>query len=280
MKSHLRAGLIALASVPIALTATGSAAAVTLPEQPAHTALVNTLIDPTPSVSPSPSPSPSPSAAESPWPSTAASASAPTNSNLDPEPRTNLTAVVDPIAVPVRDGVLIRVGVRNSGPLSITAPAGQPAVTLSLVIDLCCLLIAQVKSLGGCQIGYSYPPNWPTFPAEPRRFDCSSTRTLRVRETYWESFVFPNLSSLARGVSVAVRGYAQDPDDRDNRRNVVVRLAGPGSSLPVTGTRTFSIAGAGLALVIAGTMAIWYGRRRRLIQPTGSVHTVADESTS
>ncbi|HZM82747.1 MAG TPA: hypothetical protein VFC19_44085, partial [Candidatus Limnocylindrales bacterium] len=159
--------------MPIALAATGAAAAATTLDEPAHTALVHTLTDPTPSVLPSPSPSPSPS--------TAASASAPTNSNLVAQPpRTNLTAVVDPIAVPVRDGVRIRVGARNSGPLSITAPAGQPAVILSLDIVACCSLIFKVRSLGGCPIGYRYPPDWPTSPEEPRGFDCSSGRTLRV----------------------------------------------------------------------------------------------------
>jgi len=266
MKGYLYVGLIALASVPIALIATGSTAVAGSPGEPARMALFNILTDPTPAVSPSPSPARSASA--SPQPSTAASASASTNSNLLAEgPHSNLAAVVDPIAVPVDGGVLIRVGARNSGPLPITAPAEQPAVSLSLVIDQCCWLIFQVKSLGGCEIGYTLPPNWPTFPEEPHRYDCSSTQTLRVGETYWQSFVFPDLSSLADGVSVIVSGNTQEEDDRDNKRDVVVRLAVPGSSLPETGARTVDVAGAGLALVIAGTMAIWYGRRRRPARP-------------
>ncbi|HZM79036.1 MAG TPA: hypothetical protein VFC19_25180, partial [Candidatus Limnocylindrales bacterium] len=125
MKSHLWAVLIALAAI-------GPAVAVA----PTDLAL-GAGADPTSSVSPSPSASPSPS----PSASASVSAKAPANSNLVPTPpRTNLVAVVDPIAVPVRDGVLIRVGARNSG------------------------------------------------------------RTLRVGQTYWQSFVFPDLSSLASGV--------------------------------------------------------------------------------
>ena len=265
MKSHLWAVLIALAAI-------GPAVAVA----PTDLAL-GAGADPTSSVSPSPSASPSPS----PSASASVSAKAPANSNLVPTPpRTNLVAVVDPIAVPVRDGVLIRVGARNSGPRSITAPAGQSAVSLTLVFSSCCSLIFRVRSLGGCQIGYLYPPSWPEFPAEPRFINCSSGRTLRVGQTYWQSFVFPDLSSLASGVELRVSGYAEEPDDLDNRRKVVVRLAEPGSTLPVTGIRTFSVAGAGLALVFAGTMAIWYGRRRRPVQPTGSVQTFRDEGTS
>ena len=268
MKSHLRTGLIALASVPIALATTGPAAAITAPGERADTALVHVLTDPTPSVSPSPSPSASLSAAAS--PSAAASTSAPTNANLDPdEPRTNLTAVVDPIAVPVRDGFLIRVGARNSGPRSITAPAGQPSVALSLVFYPY-FLISGVRSLGGCQVGYYYPahPDPNGFPPpEPYYYACSSTRTLRVGETYWQSFVFGNLAILDFDVSVAVGGYAQDSQESDNGRKVVVRLGKPGSSLPVTGPSTVSVAGAGLALVLAGTLAIWYGRLRRRVAP-------------
>jgi hypothetical protein len=108
MKGYLRAGLIVLASVPIVLTPTGFAAS-SPPHEPAHAGLFHISTDPTPVVSRSPS----------------RSASEP--------PRTNLTAIVDPIAVPVRGGVQIRVGTRNSGPLSGTAPADQPAVTLNLV---------------------------------------------------------------------------------------------------------------------------------------------------
>jgi LPXTG-motif cell wall-anchored protein len=260
MKGYLRAGLIALASVPIALTANGCAASASVADEPAQVALVHTITDRTPPVSPMPSQS------VSQWPSTPASASASTISNLLPErPRTNLTAVVDPIAVPVHDGVQIRIGARNSGPLPITAPADQPAVTLSLGIDMCCALFAFVKSLGGCPIVYRYPPKWPAFPEEPERYDCTSTHTLQVGQTYWQSFVFPYISDLASGVWVAVSGNAQDPNDRDDRRGVVVRLAKPGSSLPVTGAGTVNIAGAGLALIIAGTMAIWYGRRKYLV---------------
>jgi len=50
--------------------------------------------------------------------------------------------------------------------------------------------------------------------------------------------------------------------------------------LPVTGTSTIGVAGAGLTLVIAGTIAIWYGRRRRQVQPAGSLQTGGDESLS
>jgi hypothetical protein len=131
-------------------------------------------------------------------------------------------------------------------------------------------LFAQVKSLGDCQIDYRYPPNWPTLPAEPYRYHCSSTRTLRVGDTYWQSFVFPDLSSIATGVSVTVSGSVQDPDNRDDSRRVVVRLAKPGSSLPVTGPPAIAVAGAGLVLVVVGTMATWYGRRRRPIRPAGA----------
>jgi len=59
-----------------------------------------------------------------------------------------------------------------------------------------------------------------------------------------------------------------------------VRLGRPGSTLPVTGTSTIGVAGAGLTLVIAGTIAIWYGRRRRQVQPAGSLQTGGDESLS
>jgi hypothetical protein len=176
---------------------------------------------------------------------------------------------VDPIAVPVRDGFLIRVGARNSGPRSITAPAGQSAASLRLVFTMCCLHKSLVRSLGGCEIGYWYPPSWPTTPEEPHYYDCSShKRTLKVNETYWESFVFTYFPSDSKNVSVDVAGYAQDTNESDNSRNLVVRVGQPGSSLPVTGPRTVSIVGAGFALVIAGALAIWYGRRRRLIRPT------------
>jgi hypothetical protein len=284
MKSHLRAGLIALASVPMVLSATGSAAAAILPDGPAATALVHTLADPTPSVSPSSSPSPS--ASES--PSTAASASASTASNLDSPPRTNLTAVVDPVAVRVRDGDLIRIGVRNSGPRSITAPAGPPAATVSLIIDDCCLFISQVKSLGNCEVRWFYPPQFPPIPfppnqrpPEPRGFNCHSPRTLRAGTTYWQSFIFPHHSADADPqVLISVFGYAEDPKDSDNSLLATAHLAKPGASLPVTGPKTIGVAGAGLALVLAGAVAIWYGRRRRQGQPTGSVPTIADISAS
>jgi len=286
MKGHLRAGLIALASMPIALAATGSAAAATRPDAPAHTALVHTLTEPASSVSPLPSASPSAKksaseqSSESPLPSAAASARELTDSHFVPQgPRTNVTAVVDPIAVPVRDGILIRLGARNSGPRSITAPAGKPAASLSLTFYPFGL-ISEVKSLGGCEVRYYYPHSWPKLPEEPFSFHCSSTRTLRVGETYWQSFVFPDLSRPSNGVTFGVSGYAQDPKASDNSRKIVVRLAKPGSTLPVTGNATISVAGTGLALVIAGTVAIWCGRRRRPVQPAGSIRTVGDESAT
>jgi hypothetical protein len=287
MKCHLSAGLILVVSLPILLAATGSAAgsatAVSPPDGPPHTALVQTIADPTPSVSPSPLPSPSPSPSVSPSPSTE-SASPPTDPNpLSQAPRTNLTAVVDPIAVPVRYGVQVRVGVRNSGPRSITAPDGQAAASLSLIFQHCCLLMPGVRSLSSCPIGYIYPPSYPWMPALPIRFDCSSPKsTLLAGDTYWESFVFPIIprSPDPETVSVNVSGYAQDTDLSDNSRTVVVRLANPGSSLPVTGPRTISVAGTGLALLVAGTVSIWYGRRRRLTQPTDADPTITDETTS
>jgi LPXTG-motif cell wall-anchored protein len=90
---------------------------------------------------------------------------------------------------------------------------------------------------------------------------------MAVGETYWQSFVFPDLSGFRYGLRVEVAGFAEDPDPSDNKRTVVVHLAAPTSSLPQTGTRPITVAITGLALIFAGAGAIWYGRRRRLIRP-------------
>jgi hypothetical protein len=275
MKPHLRTMLIALASVPIALVSTGFAAVAWRPDAPSRTALgqspsdgvglhfahafadqYGTTADPGPSASPSPSPSSSPAAAAS-----TAPADTPATSDVaSARPRTNLTAVFDRNAVPVRDGYRVRVGVRNSGPLSISAPAGQSAATFRLSIAWS----GPVTSLGDCE----YHPEIPPFLelASIAYFECRSGPTLRVGQTYWESFVFPNLSYFAHSVRIEATGYAEDPNTGDNWCDVVVRVASSG--LPVTGTSPLGVAGAGVALMVVGVIAIWYGRRRRAIQPT------------
>jgi LPXTG-motif cell wall-anchored protein len=239
MKGHLRAVLIALVSLPIAFGPIRSLAAVT---------------DASPSVSPSASPTPSASASPT-WNGPAASPDAVTD-----RPHTNLTAVFDQIAVPVRDGYRVRVGVRNSGPLSISAPAGQSAATFRLLISW----TGPVTSLGGC----AYQPEIPPWLGRPSvaYFDCRSGPTLRVGQTYWESFVFPHLSYFTYPVLVVATGYADDPNAGDNQCNVVVRVASSGSGLPVTGTSPFGLAGVGFVLVVVGSAAVWSARRRRRIQ--------------
>src|SRR5215216_2291873 len=80
----------------------------------------------------------------------AAAVAAPTT---DPTPAvppvTNLQAVVDPIAVKVDDGIRVRIGMRNAGPRSITAPAGTAAAWFTLyIVDH--TTASAVRSVGGC----------------------------------------------------------------------------------------------------------------------------------
>jgi len=274
MKSHLRAGLIVLASMPIALAAAGSAAAIAAPA------------DPTPSASavPSPSPSPSPSASASVADTTASPDTPAIADAASARPRTNLTAVFDPIAVPMRDGFgysyRIRVGVRNSGPRSISLPTGSSAVGFMLTL----YWTAPSRSLGGnCEYSPELPPIDGQRPM-PARYFCASGPTLRAGETYWQSFVFGGVIFSQYSTDLAIYGYAEDtnPNDNrcrvnDNRCKVAVRLAEPGSGLPVTGTSTIGVAGVGLTLIVAGVIAIWYSRRRRPTQPAGSTPNVSDE---
>jgi hypothetical protein len=193
----------------------------------------------------------------------AGSAGAPTDPQiLSAPPRTNLTAVLDPIAVPVHDGFLVRVGVRNSGPRSISAPTGQSAAAFTLTFGASGYL---VKSLGGCDYVPEMPPDLgpPISHGRPAYFACHSGRTLRVNQTYWQSFVFPHLDGFRYGVWLAVTGYAEDPEPGDDSRDVVVRVARPGEALPVTGTTPISVASVGFMLIIVGALAIRYGRHRR-----------------
>ena len=186
-------------------------------------------------------------------------------------PRTNLQAVVDPIAVQVRDGVRIRVGMRNAGPRSITAPAGTPATTFNLYI-VSSAYINRVRSVGGCGYLAETPPRGdpPVIDVPVSFFTCVSDRTLRVGETFWQAFVFPDLSGFGLGVTIIGSGYADDPVPGDNSRRVQVRLGGtdgdPG--LPVTGPAVASLAGSGLALIAVGVLVLRLTRRRRA--PGGS----------
>jgi hypothetical protein len=274
MKVNLRTMLIALASVQIALAATGSVAAIGAPTEPIPS--TSGSPSPSPSASQSPSPSATPSMAE-----TTASPIASAISDLAAAPaRTNLTAVFDPIAVPARDGqwegFRVRVGVRNSGPRSISAPAGSPAVQFRLTL----FWTGPSRSLdSGCEHAYETFPT-PEEPPRPAYYVCRSGPTLRAGETYWRSFFFSNAYGSTSRSELVVSGYAEDTNHSDDKRMVVVRLAEPGSGLPVTGARPIGVAGIGLTLIVAGVIAIWYGRRRRLTQHADYGPPAGDERAS
>jgi len=216
-----------------------------------------------------PSAAPDTGASGSPSPSLSSSAG-PTGSadetTATAMPRTNVQAVVDPIAVRVRDGVRIRVGMRNAGPRSITAPVGTPAVTFNLYI-VSSAYINRVRSLGGCGYVAETPPRGdpPVIDVPVSFFACASGRTLRVGETFWQAFVFPDLSGFDLGVTIDGSGYADDPVPADNSRTVRVRLGGsdgggaPG--LPATGAAVGPLAGGGLALIVAGVLLLRITRR-------------------
>lgn len=252
MRSHLRTLLTAAASATIAFAATGYTGAATSDDEPVRAARVATFTgwseqsaDPTPTVSSIGTASASPSAS-------AEVTTAP--AEISAMPRTNLTAVFNPVAVPVTDGYRVTVGVRNSGPRSIIAPADQPATTFRLEISW----TGPSTSLGGCE----YAPERPPIggPGSMAFYTCRSGRTLRVGDTYWQSFVFPN-THFFTGLRIVASGYADDPNPGDNWRDVEVRVAGPGS-LPVTGAQPIGFVGCGLVLIIVGCVAIWYGRRK------------------
>jgi LPXTG-motif cell wall-anchored protein len=175
--------------------------------------------------------------------------------------RTNLTAVFDPVAVPVSDGLRIRVGVRNSGPGSISLPTGMSAVGFQLTL----FWSGPSRALGNCRYSEETPP-MEGSPPRPAYYECGSGPTLRAGETYWESFIMCGLVLLKDRTQLAVAGHVEETFPSDNTVNVNVRLAPPGSGLPVTGTSAVGVAGAGLALIIVGITAVWYGRRRRPVQ--------------
>jgi hypothetical protein len=182
-------------------------------------------------------------------------------------PRTNLQAVVDPIAVKVHDGVRIRVGMRNAGPRSITAPVGYPATSFRLYIVTS--MFGGGQSLSGCHYEPETPPHGdpPVVDIPVAYFMCDSGRTLRTGETYWQSFVFRDLRAFDHGnITISGDGYADDPVERDNTRTVVVRLGsgGGGPGLPVTGTSLKPLLGGGLAVILVGTLAFLLARRHRI----------------
>jgi LPXTG-motif cell wall-anchored protein len=173
-------------------------------------------------------------------------------------PRTNIRAVFDPVAVAVSGGVRVRVGARNAGPGSIHAPEGTPAVAFQLDIYHPGY-VDRVRSLGGCGYAVSHRGEIPhSF------FTCNSGPTLRAGDTYWQSFVFPDLSGFTQGVHLAVGGYVDDTRT-DNTVDVVVRLGHPAGrlQLPATGNRPVLIGAAGLAMLLTGSLAFWSARRRR-----------------
>jgi LPXTG-motif cell wall-anchored protein len=262
MEQHLRAILATLVAAPIALAA-AVAFASPAPDVKADRVAVNESA-PVPTVS-DPSLTPSPSAMVA-GPSASASIAANAAAAM---PRTNLTAVFDPIAVPVSNGYRIRVGVRNSGPRSINAPTAQPAARFQLDI----LATGPVTSLGGCEYVPELPPS-PPYPARWAYFLCRSGSTLRTGQTYWESFDFPSLTYFEYTVRVTASGYADDPDPSDNTCKVKVRAGQPGPGLPVTGSTPISVAGIGAALILTGAAVLWVGRRRRLMRSTKSALAV------
>lgn len=172
--------------------------------------------------------------------------------------RTNLQAVVDPVAVPVPDGVRVRVGVRNAGPQS-TGPVGFALVVIPSVY------INRVRAVGG---DCDYIPETPAVPGEPwfpqSYFTCRTGRALLVGQTFWQSFIFPDINSFGSNVFIEI-GTDNDPVPSDNTRTVVIRLgSGGGGGLPVTGTSLTAILGGGLALVCAGTLVVALTQRRRV----------------
>lgn len=220
-------------------------------------ALPASAVDATPTATGTPSASATVAATVTPQASAGAAA----------RPRTNLQAVVDPVAVPVRDGVRVRVGIRNAGPRSITAPVGVPAASFTLHI-VYSIYINRVRSLGGCAYQPETPPHGdpPVIDFPVSFFNCQSGRTLRAGATYWQSFIFPDLSGFRYGVWLDSDGYADDPVGADNSRNVVVRLGGSGDGpgLPITGVLLVPLVGGGLALILVGVLAFLPGRRRRV----------------
>jgi hypothetical protein len=197
-------------------------------------------------------------------PSPAPASSAPLGAAGRGPAGTNLTAVVDPIAVKVAEGFRIRVGARNSGPNSITVSAGQAAVVMHVYV-VPGWWVGRVRSLGYCGFVPETPPRGdpPVVDIPISFFECIFRGTLLVGQTYWESFIFPDLPSSRGAVWIVVD--STDANSSDNRRDVVVRLAhadDPGGGLPVTGYRPLLAAGIAIALLVAGALMLWSGRRR------------------
>lgn len=189
--------------------------------------------------------------------------------------RTNVQAVVDPIAVKVGDGVRVRVGMRNAGPRTVSTP-GRAAVMFQLYVVGSSQGV-WVRSLGGCQFVPESPPqgNPPIIDVPVGFFACESGSTLRVGETFWQSFIFPNLDAFESdpryGYGVRISGGGPLVDDlvpSDNHKDVKVRLGNASQGLPVTGGFPISVAAGGLGLILAGAVIIWTTRRRRLASGT------------
>lgn len=249
------------------VAAVASVVMIALPAAAAHAGTEPAPVASSPAASPSsPAPvasSPSPVPSSLPTP-TAPASSAPLEMAANGLAGTNLTAVVDPRAVKVADGYRIRVGVRNSGPRSVTASVGHEAVLMQVYV-VSGNWLRRTRSLGNCRLVSETPPygDPPVIDVPVSYFDCRFRGTLRVGQTYWESFIFPELPSSRGAVWIVAEGA--DTNSSDNWRYVVVRLARTddrGGGLPVTGNRPLVAAGIAIALLLAGALMLWSGRRR------------------
>ncbi|MEU7876275.1 LPXTG cell wall anchor domain-containing protein [Dactylosporangium sp. NPDC049140] len=173
----------------------------------------------------------------------------------------------------------VPVGGKNTGHGSVRMNGpGNPAFKLTFVVPSGTEVVTVPDGCNG-EIG---PGNYgPGDPGKPS-YECYSNDTLYVGETYTVTFGLKVSAALPATGSVSVLSYATDGPDANpsNDKAPVAINVGPPSpsappSLPVTGSQTVLIAGAGAAVLAAGAVLFMLARRRRIVLVTPDDHTAA-----
>jgi LPXTG-motif cell wall-anchored protein len=174
----------------------------------------------------------------------------------------------------------VAVGGKNTGHGSVRMEGGpgSPAFKLTFVVPSG---TETVTVPDGCN-GEIAPGNY--GPGDPGKasYECYSNDALYIGETYTVTFGLKVSGALPGTGSVSVLSYAADGPDANpsnDKASVVINAGAPSPSaapsLPVTGTQTALIAGAGAAVLAAGAVLFMVARRRRIVLVTPDDHTTA-----